>query len=200
MSEWRARTHAQSERDAWTGGRLDRRTGGSSAYHARWQDPATKRARVSPFDARRAQLARDSRSSSTLSSITGVTSIGLSHFSRFDWRHDTRRDAWTDNYRFREIGAPFSTGCVRYTWRRYHRTTSKTRYVRDILLNDAHVCQSEMSRIRLCYVARLAYFPLRRLISAYLGSARLLFSISFGHGAWGCDDESENSSCIFSFS
>lgn len=79
------------------------RTGGSSAYHARWQDPATKRARVSPLDARRAQLARDSRSGSTLNAIAGVrgaTTTGLFPLSCFDRQRGTRGKIGVDG-RFR---------------------------------------------------------------------------------------------------
>lgn len=88
-------------------------TGGSSAYHARWQDPATKRARVSPLDARRAQLARDSRSGSTLNAIAGVcgaTTTGLFPLLCFDRQHGTRGKIGVDG-RFRQTEAHFSMVC-----------------------------------------------------------------------------------------
>lgn len=119
-----------------TGGRA-----GSSAYHARWQDPATKSARVSPLDARRAQLARDSRSSSTLSSITGVCMCVWCHdnraFSSFVRLDTSRRRTILQNWSSFLHGVLASPFIIELT-------------KLDISLDDARVCQSsEMSRMRL---------------------------------------------------
>lgn len=183
---WR-KARGRGERRETRGERREQRV-------SRWQDPATKKARVSPFGARRAQLARDSRSSSTLSAITGVyVYVCVVARSGFFLSRASINDiiAWME--RSRETRVLLSVVYLQCLYRIYRYIariveTSKARRIRDISLDDAHVCLSnEMSRMR--FYCPAMYFPLRLSISRTINFRipLLHFSISFvrPHGGTG---------------